>query len=273
LFEDFRLHYLEQPQEVALETLAVCNARCTFCPYPTLERIGEKMPDELIERLIMEMATFKVPFFFSPQKVNEPLLDKRLIPILQMVNRECRQARLRIFTNGSPLNQEHIEDIAGLERVYHLWVSLNETDPAKYEALMGLPFERTARNLDRLHAANFPHAVVLSTVGHPNDEFIDYCVKRWPKFQPFVIRRTGWLGEIEPQDAPIPDTPCTRWFEMSICATGVASLCCMASDAKWSIGNVNTQTLSEIYNSPPLRERREKLFSRKLVSPCAGCNY
>lgn len=272
-YTDFREHYLDQPNEISLETLAVCNARCTFCPYPTLERIGTKMPDELIERLIREMATFKVPFMFAPFKVSDPLLDKRLIPILDMVNEEAPLARIRLFTNGSALTDANAEEIGGIRNFVHLWVSLNETDPARYEALMGLPFERTAGNLDRLHSRRFPHPVVLSTVGHPNDEFVRYCNERWPRFHAFVMRRTGWLGEIDPQDAPIPDTPCSRWFELSIMANGIVSLCCQDSSGRFQIGDINKQTMLEVYNAPGWRDRRARLISRKEIHPCSTCSY
>src|SRR5262249_27338104 len=35
-----RRPYLDYPQEVHIETLAMCNATCTFCPYPTMDRQG-----------------------------------------------------------------------------------------------------------------------------------------------------------------------------------------------------------------------------------------
>jgi len=99
-------NWLDQPLEVSLETLSKCNAACSFCPYPSLERQGHKMPDELIDRLVKEMAQFSFPFMFSPFKVNEPLLDKRTLPLLRRMNKEVPHARLRIFTNGSALKRK-----------------------------------------------------------------------------------------------------------------------------------------------------------------------
>jgi hypothetical protein len=40
--------YLDYPALVHLETRAVCNAACNFCPYEKLERKGTVMPDALI---------------------------------------------------------------------------------------------------------------------------------------------------------------------------------------------------------------------------------
>ena len=74
--------------------------------------------------------------------------------------------------------------------------------------------------------------------------------------------------------AAIPDAPCHRWFDMSITATGVVSMCCMDGGAKYPKGDVNAQHVLEIYNQPWLRELRETLISRRQVrSPCNGCTY
>lgn len=271
---ELREKYLDQPHEVSIETLALCNAACVFCPYPTMERKGTQMPDELIDRLIGEMSQWKTPFSFSPFKVNEPLLDKRLIPICQKFNREVPVGWIRIFTNGQALTPEKIEGIAGLERIHHLWISLNSHEPEEYKRLMNLDFEKTAKRLDYLHTLDFPHKVVLSTVGFPNEPFRWYCFNRWPKFQSFAIKKDAWVDYTDPQITEIPDTPCGRWFELNITATGKCALCCMDGEARWSPGDVNENTMLEIYNAPYWRERREKMLSRKLIGdPCNRCSY
>lgn len=272
-YQKLREHYLDQPNEIALETLALCNAACSFCPYPVVERKGVKMPDEMIDRLVKEMATFEKPFLFSPFKLNEPLLDKRLIPLCERMNRDVPLARLRIFTNGSALTPDKIEGVAGLKNVVHLWISLNSIDPVKYEELMQLKFAQTTKRLDYLHSIEFPHPVMLSTVGYPDETFRRYCFERWPKFESFAIMRTSWLGFTDGQITKIPDTPCARWWELSITSQGIVSLCCQDSEGQFPIGDLNKQTLLEVYNSPAWRERREKLLSRRGIEICQTCTY
>jgi len=267
-----RNHYQSQPAEVSLETLALCNARCTFCPYPTLERQGVKMPDELIYRLIDEMSKWQIPFYFSPFKVNEPLLDSRLMDICRQVNERIPIAVLRLFTNGSALTDKHVESIAGLKRVYHLWISLNSHIPEEYEEVMGLNFEQTARKLDNLHSKDFPHKVVVSRVGIDN-EFMFYVQQRWPKFCPVLIKRDAWIDYITIDDE-VPSTPCIKWWELNITATGKAALCCMDGTAEYGFGDVNNQSLLEIYNHPTLaRWRNAKLNRKEAGLPCARCSY
>jgi len=259
--------YLDQPREVSIETLTQCNAACTFCPYPTLERIGNKMPDEMIERLISEMESWTEPFFFSPFKVNEPLLDKRTIPVCEQVI-ERTLGIPRIFSNGTTLTPKNIEKVHNLKRVAHLWISLNSHIASEYKDLMNLDFNKTVKNIDYLHNAYFRHDVVLSTVGHPNDEFKEYCNERWPKFRCVVINKGSWLGYTNPDIDVVPDVGCQRWEELSIMSTGKVSLCCMDGTGDFAIGDVNDSTMLEVYQTT--RERRLGM-SRLDVYPCSTC--
>lgn len=272
--------YMNQPREVSIETLALCNAECEFCPYPTLARKGAKLPDYMLLNLSEQMEQFREPFYLSPFKVNEPLLDKRLIPWLKYVNHNVPLARLRLFTNGSPLTMQKILDIAELQNVEHLWVSLNSHDPIAYQKIMGLPALHTHEALHRLHhavmAGRFPHPVVVSAVITPDFDaagFVAFVANEWPYFKPQLIKQDGWLGYVPPSDPAIPDTPCVRWFELSITAEGKASLCCMDGKAEFSIGSVHDSSLLEIYNGPTFRGMREGALSRKAYHPCSTCTY
>ena len=57
--------YLDFPAHVHLETNALCNAACNFCPYPTLERKGTKMPDALIAKIIEDLRDIPHDAAFS----------------------------------------------------------------------------------------------------------------------------------------------------------------------------------------------------------------
>lgn len=279
---DYR--YLYQPREVSIETMTVCNAACSFCPYPGLERKGTKMDFGLLMTLIKQMAEFEHPFYLSPFKVNEPFLDKRLIGVLVHINRTVPLASLRLFTNGTTLTDANIIQIAGLERVAHLWVSLNSTDPDDYYRLMQLDYERTAVRLDVLHHAmvdgHFKHTVVVSRVMQgdvgANDQdrqFADACKRRWPRFLVQMIKRDGWLGFVDPQFSQVPNTPCSRWWELSIMADGKVALCCMDGKGEYVLGDTHHTSLLDIYNTPELLRRRLGLEKRTRVVPCNRCTY
>lgn len=239
------------------------------------------MGADIIVRLIDEMSTFARPFFFSPFKVNEPFLDKRLISYLHYFNEKCSNGKLRLFTNGSPLGTKLIGEIQELRNVEHVWISLNECDAHEYYKTMHLWFAQTIARMDELHsfveAGQFTHPVIVSKVADDNTEhnlkFVQFCSQRWPRFTPRVIKRDGWLGFVEPGNAFIPDQPCARWFELSVMATGKVALCCMDGTGEYAIGDVCDSTLLDVYNAPQWRERRLRTISRKVYEPCKRCTY
>lgn len=276
--------YLDYPKEVSIETQTVCNAACTFCPYPGLERKGTKMPDALISKIIDDLRAIPsdLPFIVSPFKVNDPLLDVRLFDICQEINAKLPNAKLRIFTNGSPLTEKNILKLTAVDKVEHLWISLNHHEAEPYEKLMQLPLDRTLGNLDLLHrktaAGEFRHPVVVSRVrdhSPVDDAFLEFLADRYPLFSRGIIYQSEWLEQV-PGLASVRTPPlvgCTRWWEMSITSTGVVSFCCMDGKAEHATGDVSKSTVLEVYNDPAYRRYREQFVTRMEGSPCMSCTH
>ena len=279
-----RSPYVDFPYEVHIETLALCNAACTFCPYPKMDRQGDRMSDELIDKIITDLKKVPadVPFFIAPFKVNEPFLDKRIFSVCAKINEQLPNAQLRLFSNGSPLTKENLEKVSAIGKVAHLWISLNEIEARAYENLMQLPLDRTLANLDTLHemvaGGRFSHPVMISRVtdGTPRDrEFVSFVRQRYPRFNPFLIGANNWTGQVEAgADRPVPPSGCVRWFELSIMASGKVALCCMDGEGKHVIGDVSTHAVLDVYNDPEYRKMRQSTFSRKdAAAPCNKCAY
>src|SRR5262249_9541701 len=159
---------------------------------------------------------------------------------------------------------------------------LNEVEAQAYEELMALPLDRTLSKLDLLHGlvrqGRFPHPVMVSRVtdGTARDGiFLDVVQQRYPLFKPFLIGARNWTGQVDVgADVRVPPTGCGRWYEVSIMASGKVALCCMDGEGKHVIGDVNTQTVLEVYNSPGYRKMRQFTSSRKAAAaPCDTCAY
>ncbi len=278
-----RSQYLDYPTEVSFETQAICNAECTFCPYPTMERKGDRMSDFLIEKILNDLKEIpsNIQFTLSPFKVNEPFLDKRIFNICDTINASIPNAKLRLFTNGSPLTNEIIEKISLIKNVQHIWISLNEFEESAYEQLMGIPFYKTISKLKYLHSIldkGFPHVVIISRVadGSSRDlKFMNFVNEKFPLFKGFLIGRNDWTGQVTSvKTNHIPPTGCSRWYELSIMASGKVALCCMDGEGKHVIGDVNTHSILEIYNNPNFRKLRQYSVNRlAAASPCSECAY
>lgn len=274
--------YLEFPAHVHLETLSLCNADCVFCPYSSLDRKGTPMADELIAKIVDDLAAIprSVPFQLSPFKVNEPFLDKRLFDILALVNEKLPHASITLTTNASPLTEDKLARLARVRSVGYLWISLNDHRPQEYERTMSLPFARTLERLRSIHrlkaAGRLPFQVVASRVGDgsPQDEeFCQWVNATFPYFAPAVFQRGAWIGQVQTQTVAVPDVACVRWFDVSITATGVVAHCCMDGRAEFPIGDVSRQHVLEVYNAPHYRALREKTLTRLDAEPCRRCSF
>lgn len=273
---------IDYPAHVHLETLARCNAACSFCPYPTIERKGAQMEDALIEKIVRDLCD--IPrlhgFQLSPFKVNEPFLDHRLFDLLEMFQARLPNARITLTTNASPLTERKLARLAALPAVGYLWISFNDHREAEYERTMQLPYRRTIERLQMIHSAKadgrLAIRVVLSRVSDasPADEaFVEWVRERFPLFESSLFPRGGWIGQVKGDAAPPPAVGCTRWFDLSITATGVVAHCCMDGKAEFSIGNARHRHVLEIYNAPEFRRLRETLDTRLAADPCRRCGF
>lgn len=274
--------YMDFPQHVHLETMASCNAACTFCPYPSLERQGTRMDDALIAKIIGDLGDMPrdLPFHLSPFKVNEPFLDVRLFDILHTVNDKLPQATLTLTSNATPITERSLDRLETVKNIGYLWISFNDHRPDRYEQIMKLPYGRTIERLDLIHRSKaegrLPFVIVLSRVGDDTADdqaFRDWCAHRYPQFGCSVFQRGGWLGQVDTGIGAVPEVGCMRWFELSITATGAVAHCCMDGQAKWPIGDVRRQHVLDIYNNPAYRRLREQTQRRQDASPCNTCTF
>lgn len=271
---------VDYPAVVSIETFAYCNAACEFCPYPNLTRKGEKMPDELIDKVISDLGEIPTnhAFEINLSRINEPFLDARIYDIAAHVTERLPSASLVFFSNGTPLNAGNIEKLARLPRVARLNISLNEFEANAYEKSMQLPLEPTLQVLRKLHQGvvngylSFP--VVLSRVGDGSATdrlFVSWARENFPAFSAFVSPRSDWMGLVPQRDAMIPDQGCTQWYKLHILADGRDAYCCIDAEGQWSTANARETSLLEIYNQPARRRLRLDRLSRQNMPICGQC--
>jgi sulfatase maturation enzyme AslB (radical SAM superfamily) len=279
-----RSHYFEYPRSIHIETLASCNATCTFCPYTELDRIGTRMPDSLIEKIINDLSEIptSIPFTICPFKVSDPFLEKRLPEIISDIHGRLPSANIWIATNGSALTEKNARKFeAAARRPISISISLNEYRADAYQKIMGLNFERTVANLKMLHDlaghGEFSHPVWIGRVSSTEAE--DFAFMRWvrkelPNFGIMIKGAGNWIGNVtsRTRDVVMP-IGCSHWFEVSIMATGKLALCCMDAKGDIELGNVAEQSILEIYNAPAHRAFREHAKTRLDVAPCSRCTY
>jgi len=284
---NLRKKYLDYPLLVHLETQAVCNAHCNFCPYDNMERKGMKMSDALIEKIINELADIpqNISYSLNPYKVSEPFLEPRLFDILGLIIKRLPNAKITFITNGVPLTEKKIQQLLALDtsRFGLMSISLNSLNPVEYESAMGIPLDKTLKRLDMLHdyvaRGEFTIPVHVTRVAFDMESDLRFLINfkvRYPHFPVRIIRRNDWIGTINLNNKNnlVPNTACKRWFDLSITATGKVALCCMDSEAQYTYGDANVQNVLEIYRNAQMERLRMMLPSRiNTALPCGQCTY
>jgi sulfatase maturation enzyme AslB (radical SAM superfamily) len=273
--------YVQYPRHVAFETYAQCNAKCSFCVYPDMERIGTMMPMELIDKIINDLQEIPkhLPFQLSPFGVNEPFLDTRIYTILQKITDKLPNASITLTSNATPLNQINIDRLSEFTLEY-LWLSIVDHRKDIYEEKMKLNYDLMLRNLELIHQAKANNKlktrIVVSRLldNTPYDqEFTNFIKERFHLFEVCLWPYGNWLQRTSNQVTEnVANIPCEHWFEFRISSTGEVQHCCMDGHLDYPWGNVHTHSVLEIYNQDQYKQLRTNTFSRKQVSPCNTCS-
>lgn len=278
---ELRLNCINFPSFVTIETLALCNAACEFCPYPVLKRKGDKMPTEIFEKIINDLKDIPPNHQFSMHlsRVNEPFLDSRIFSFYKIINQELPHANVSFFTNASVLVEHKIEQIFEIKNIEFFVISFNDHRKAEYEKVMKIPYDRTIKHIDNLYQykikGNIPFPVFLSRVGDGTSadrEFVQWCEERYPEFTVSVYPRGDWMGMTKTQNFAVPDVGCRQWFQLHILADGREAFCCIDAEGKFGFGqNVKFDHALAIYNNPERLAIRQSILSRKKLDLCANC--
>lgn len=286
-FEQYRQHLDELPRKamrypyhVSIETWAICNASCNFCPYPGMERKGDKMPDELFYRIIDELASGETqPEIITLARVNEPFVDNRIFKFAGYINNRLPNSKLFFFSNASPLHEKNIDSLLTLRNIGLLNISFNDHRKDEYEKAMGIPYEKTLANLEILHeklkARRVAFQTRISRVGDGSAADAAYAAwarEKFPLFSPMVSMRCDWMGALRLKVTdPVPSFGCSQWFQLHILADGRKAFCCIDAEGALSRGNAHSSHVIDLYNQPEMLPLRSPGLSRADVPVCANC--
>ena len=307
LFSALRPYSLEYPRLIQAETLAACTAKCSFCPYETLSRKGEKMQWTLLEKFANEFKDFPddFKFSFSPFKVSDPFLDDRLADIASLILESHPLVNFSLTTNGFYMPQEKIDELLAVSSNHpgriSISISLNTVNPEEYKNLMKLDIKRTIKNINRIRErqlefiSNGIGKVIITRIS--TDHVGDFKFRRFAKeylksspakeFFDFKIHNlNGWInhnaGEHSTKNSDVSVAsffPCDEWQRISILPNGDLSLCCMTHEASEDNLNFYHNTLKELHRAKLKKYARfdkngDNTVGRKFsVDPCKSCDY
>jgi radical SAM protein with 4Fe4S-binding SPASM domain len=229
----------------------LCNRKCVFCPrvdpnlYPNQ---NFHMKVELAQKIADELRSYEYKGGVIFSGFGEPMLTR---DFNKLVGAFGRDIHTELVTNGDKLTEQTINELykAGLDMIL---VSMYD-GPHQIEKFQKL-FESAGAD---------PEKFVLRD--------------RWYDMEKdFGLKLTNRAGTVKSGNQEVVDIhrPCYYTaYSMQIDWNGEILLCVQDWNKKVKFGDVNQQTLLEIWTSPRFTEYRKNLGQGlRSLSPCNGCN-
>ena len=287
---DELLHF---PQYFQVETTRLCNARCPFCPSDIWDKKTPYMSDALYKKVADEIIEHRDWVkFVDLQRAGEPLLDKKIYERVGYM-KDGGVKFVALTTNASGLTEENARKLlaAGIDEVM---LSIDSVEKEKYEQMrVGLKYEQVMANIRgffRLRDELKPDCIIRVRGVSFYDPSVpaDLAeIESWERFwddmkkphdRIYMKRAHTWGNQrVVEGHSPVYDWvyhPCVIPFStMHVTAMGIVALCPQDFDATIELGDVNHNTIVEVWRGEKMRAMRALHMSgnRNDVSLCRGC--
>lgn len=222
--------------QIQIQTKTGCNLKCPMCPLSRITQPVLTLSGKLFTKILKELSNIDYKERISLYLMNEPFRDERLIDMIAETRERLPDVRINISTNGI------IPTIDDMKRLKE--VGLSDCDVSCYtQAIYDKWKDQDVNAINMIgYQYHYNNRGGNSSAGKGR-EVGGYCER------PFV--------------------------QMYVNAFGQAILCC--SDYKFEVvmGDLNKNTLMEIWNNKKYKRYRKvlKTGNRKGLTLCQTCNY
>ena len=277
----WKLPYAVRPKYIQMETVTKCNAKCPFCPQNEIVRDPAKMPTEMWQKIVDDTRGWGITY--RPFLTNEPFVDNRMPEIVRYIKENDPTARVEFNTNGElmteKLSRELLEAGVDIMRFSIDGFSRETYEPSRIGINYDKVMERTQIFLDLWDQGGYRDKVFtelrMIEVPENKHEIEDYKAFWGPKCSEVLITHMyqwPWTGQ---KREDVVMKPCLKILdEMFFYTNGNATICCWDVHERAVVGNVNEQSVSEIWESYAAKCMRSTLDDgrRDLLNLCSRCN-
>lgn len=271
---------------IAIETAALCNRRCVFCPNHTTARPDELMSDETLDEILRQLVALNFKGCITFYLYNEPFRDKRLLDIIRRFSTALPSACPSVSTNGDYFKRpEQIMAAfdAGLRQMTINIYSASDGAPNLAAVQRGIDKaqDRHAQIqgwLDKLpidqSGSLYTHAPRGTRRARVEAKYgIGHGVEKMGQFE--IQNRAGNIAGFRPGLTEPLAKMCVRPFRfINVNWKGDVILCCNDYHGDITFGNVMDTTLEEAWNSDKMNAFRVAMLAKdRDVAMCRNCDY
>jgi MoaA/NifB/PqqE/SkfB family radical SAM enzyme len=289
LFYPHYKYHLPMPTVLMIENTNHCNAECVMCPRDTLSRKRGYMDFGLFEKLMKEVSGVRRKPVTHLHGFGEPLLDTLLAERIRLA-KSCGVSNTYLVTNASLLYPETSRKLidAGLDKMK---ISFYGTDDESYGATMKrLNFKRTFQNITEFlqirkeMQRGTPRLILQYLPNDTNQARTEEFKALWgPVIEPQVgdclnissLHNYGGGRAYNHLKKKIVSVCYFPWTSMSVLWDGRVVTCCMDSNGVQVLGDLNSQSIQEVWNGPVLSGVRENFrkFDYGQYPVCLSCDW
>jgi radical SAM protein with 4Fe4S-binding SPASM domain len=270
----------------SIEPTNACGYKCKMCPRRHMTRPIGFMDIGLFRKIVSQMKHQKIVTLHG---FGDPLLHPKMGEMIDIVHDAGIQAAFS--TNPQTLTPENTKMIleSGLDRLH---ISLDGATKETYEAIRGgaADYDKAVSSLnyflkEKLEKNGFGKPYVIVAIIHmkETEEEIEKFKSQWHihgvdevQVKPFIKwdgtdAEINKMGETRKKDN---DFACFwPWSRLVVLWDGRAVPCCYDYDGKMVIGDLNKQTVKEIWNSEKMKAFREMQLGNYgiMCDLCAKC--
>jgi len=264
------------PDIVQIESTNLCNAKCVFCPRDEMHRRQGVMDFDLFRKVVDECAALGITHV-RVHNYGEPFLDKGLVEKVRYAKSKGI-AEVGMISNGSLITEDIARGMidAGLDAIN---ISVDAAGKEVFESTrVHLNYDevttniRTLARLRRESGKTHPK-LILSFVRQHNSADEDAFIREWTPIADkiHITDLHNWAGTLN--DRTEVNYPCYRlWLTFTVLWDGRVSMCCADFDGRHIFGDLRSQTIAEVWNSPVYRAARRQHLESGGPGICRSCD-
>jgi hypothetical protein len=258
-----------------------------MCPNLKIKRGRGHMPWNVFKKIVDECKEFEGRgISFILHKDGEPLMDKMLFDRIDYIKKVMKKSRVHFNTNAMLLNEEKILKILN-SPLDSITFSVDAVTPETYEQIrIGLNYNTVKNNVLNFFRMKKDlnkdiHVTMQMVVNEMNMHETEEYKKMWREkadrvfcksTHNFLVQKSSIYGdrlsEKQLKRCLMP------FLAMLFYWNGDIGLCCWDYDHMVDLGNIENQSLLQLYNTPMFERIREAMKKKdcKNIRPCNICS-
>ena len=248
---------IPMPSLIEISDSGTCNRKCSFCPRSDdgYQDIKEFITTDLHTKLMNELSVLNYKGLIMYSGFNEPLLNKKIYENILQARTLVPESKIELITNGDVLNEKRLVKLfeSGLSTIL-ISVYDGPDDVVKFQNM-------------------------VDNVGLDKERYV-IRHRYLPPEKDFGITISNRGGQMKNASYPIlplnekMSDPCNYpAYSFFLDYNGDVLMCSHDWGKKNILGNLNKNTLKEIWLSEISTSSRKKLISsNRSLSPCNVCD-